>query len=164
MKVIYCTNGATCSVDDEDFPLLSRHTWYQNNSGYATTEINRNRILMHRLVFGPVRGKYLVDHKDQNKLNNQKTNLRIASKQENSINCKHRKNSKTGYRGVRELNGRYQAYTTYNGKQVSFGVYDTAELAARARDSGMLGLHGPDFVALNFLVLGGINGTVLKLS
>lgn len=45
---------------------------------------------MHRIIaeefIGPISDKYVVDHKDRNRTNNQFTNLRIVTESENAQN------------------------------------------------------------------------------
>jgi hypothetical protein len=33
MKEIFCKNGELALCDDEDYPLLSRFTWYMGSAG-----------------------------------------------------------------------------------------------------------------------------------
>lgn len=91
-KVIKCTNGMKVLIDEEDYPLLSRHNWYINysvNRPYAITKLKTDQssiwrcIFMHHLILGTA---VEIDHKDQNPLNNQKHNLRPSTRQENGWN------------------------------------------------------------------------------
>lgn len=91
-KIIVCTDGTEVLVDAEDYPLLSRHGWYINWSKDRPNAITKMKtdqstiwrcIFMHHLILGTA---VETDHKDQNPLNNQKHNLRPATRQQNGWN------------------------------------------------------------------------------
>lgn len=52
-------------VDDEDYPVISRHTWHKEMNGnvwYAWTLIGVNKkASMHRLIFG-AKLSHVIDH------------------------------------------------------------------------------------------------------
>lgn len=75
-------------VDDEDYPLLSRFKWYVSDNGYATTQVrDLKHLKMHHLVWGAIEQKKLViDHLNNNRLDNRKSNLRLCSQKDNSDN------------------------------------------------------------------------------
>jgi len=84
-------------VDDDDFEKLNGIKWYLNQYGYV---VNRNR-LMHRIICNLKTGDNLfVDHKDGDRLNNCKSNLRICTHSQNAHNRKINKNNTSGYKGV----------------------------------------------------------------
>lgn len=102
MKVIKPTQGKQAIVDDVDFDSLNRHKWHVSkgrNTFYAGTwirkEESRHYVRMHNLIMG--KG---VDHVDGNGFNNQRSNLRMATIEQNSANSKIRKDNKSGYKGV----------------------------------------------------------------
>lgn len=92
MKEISPTNDSTLKikVDDEDYPLLSRFNWYISDSGYAMTQIRGEKhIRMHHLVWGAIGNtKLVIDHLNNNRLDNRKSNLRLCSQKDNSNNRK----------------------------------------------------------------------------
>jgi hypothetical protein len=81
----------TALVDDEDFPVVSRHKWYilwSKNLPYAFTKLYNESgkgktFLMHHLILG---SSSQVDHENHNTLDNQKGNMRPATHQENGWN------------------------------------------------------------------------------
>lgn len=89
VKEIVCKNGEIALCDDEDYPLLSRFTWYmgselKNGGGYPCCFIygkknTRKQIFMHQLVMAG----FMADHRDLNKMNAQKDNLRVCTREEN---------------------------------------------------------------------------------
>lgn len=90
MKEIKPTNNSKLKiiVDDEDYPLLSRFNWYISDMGYAMTQMTGHKhIRMHILIYGAMPQRHLViDHKNRNKLDNRKNNLRAVTISENVKN------------------------------------------------------------------------------
>lgn len=130
-------------VDDEDYPIVSRITWSLDNKGYPHT----SKFRIHQLVTGL--SFKLVDHKDRNKLNNKKSNLRAASVAQNNANADIHKDSTTGFKGVTfvKRSGKYMARL---GSRKSFlGNFECAEDAARAYDKAAKAKFG-EFAHLNF--------------
>lgn len=82
-----------------------------------------------------------VDHRNGNKLDNRRENLRLLKRPDNmrNPNDKPRSTNRSGYRGVsfvarRERYGKpWMAYVTVNYKTVNLGWYATVEEAAAAR-------------------------------
>ena len=87
MKTIKLSNSDNfVKVDDEDYPVLSRLNWYVSDCGYAVTDSPVKHLKMHKLIIGPIRQNAVIDHIDRDKLNNQKSNLRVVSQKENCRN------------------------------------------------------------------------------
>lgn len=96
----------------------------------------RKGNMLARMVYstfkGPIPEGKDIDHKDRNPLNNNLTNLRIASRAENVANCKGR--NKFGYpKGIKRTKaGNWEARTTRMGKGVYLGTHPTQEEAVAA--------------------------------
>lgn len=91
MKQIYLPGGYIATVDDEDYTFLSQYGWCLNNNKaknkYAVAFIKNQKVEMHRLIMGCVKGDgKMIDHRDRNSLNNQKSNLRLCTNSENQKN------------------------------------------------------------------------------
>lgn len=105
--------------DIEDYDKIKEYYWTIRN-GYVATRKTKNKnseiIYLHRAILGLNRNDNLMaDHINHDKLDNQKSNLRIVTLAENNINTKLSKNNKTGIIGV--------SYNKYNGKwDVRLGV------------------------------------------
>lgn len=161
MKEIKLTKGFVALVDDRDYAELSRHKWQAQENGrrvYATRNGHRlgddgkrirTKVYMHREIMG--NALFHVDHRDGDGLNNQRSNLRLATRTENQGNVKIRSSNTSGYRGVSwEANARkWRAGIGRNGKRSYIGLFSSAEDAARAYDDAARQYFG-EFATLNF--------------
>ena len=142
-------------VDDGDYERLvqSGFRWYllpNNGIDYVYGYGPETTCALHRFILNAKSGE-LVDHKDRDGLNNQRSNLRIANRTQNQANRKINCNNKSGYKGVYfcTYNFRYRAQIRYNGKNIRLGRYRTAEEAALAYDKAAKKYFG-EFARLNF--------------
>jgi HNH endonuclease/AP2 domain len=90
-----------------------------------------------------------IDHKDRNRLNNQRDNLRSATRQEQVQNTTKRKNTASKYKGVSWWKNKWKARIVINGKSIHLGYFDNEEDAARAYDRAAKRAFG-EFMVLNF--------------
>lgn len=140
-KYVYCTRGI--------------------KTEYSTVY---ERVLLHRLIVYGKGNAHLkneqVDHKDRNRLNNRRSNLRICSMSQNMANVGPRFKGK--YKGVhdekkyRNLSKPFGSYISYIDaksrglrKREYLGRYKTAEEAALAYDKRAKEIWG-EFAYLNF--------------
>lgn len=135
-------------VDDEDFEYLNQFRW-SLPSGYAgrtiTVDGKRSAILMHREIMGCTKGDgQEVDHIDGNRLNNQRSNLRLVTRTQNHGNCRHRDNCSSKFKGVTlvKRTGKWQAQITCNYKDYYLGSFMTETDAALAYNKKALELFG----------------------
>ena len=150
-------------VDDEDYEYLNQFNWhaFKNcNTYYVIRNVSlklvstHTSISMHRTIMNTTKGME-VDHIDHNGLNNQKSNLRNCTMQQNQTNRRSYGESK--YLGVSFIHGKYknkklkyiQAAIQSNKKLIYLGCFKTEEEAARAYDTKAKELHG-EFANLNF--------------
>jgi HNH endonuclease len=152
MKEIQLTQGKVALVDDEDYErLMAMGKWHasqnrKNGNWYAKvglksdTKCGRTSIGMHRVVLGS--DFKVIDHEDGNGLNNQKSNLRGCTHQQNQMNKRMSKGSKTGFKGVFVHGKRYVAKCTFNKRCVHLGSFVKAEDASRAYDEFVLSRFG----------------------
>ncbi|RZL19918.1 MAG: hypothetical protein EOO89_01875 [Pedobacter sp.] len=98
----------------------------------------QHQVYPHRLVatafIDNPNNKPFVDHIDGNGLNNNVSNLRWATKQENDRNRKLSKHNKLGIKGVsHRKSGKYRARIKVNGVEIYLGTYELLEDAIKAR-------------------------------
>lgn len=150
MKVLKLTNGEITKLDDDDFEYFSRWQWHwcgRPNERYVVRwrDDKKGKIYLHvEIAKRAFSFKEKVDHIDGNRLNNQKENLRPASKAQNSMNRGPQSNSTTGYKGVyySKQTMKYQAKINYYGICRHLGFFTDLEEAARAYDKAAKIFHG----------------------
>lgn len=121
------------------------------SDGYVHIKINGAAYMAHRLAWLYVNGVWPeghIDHIDGEKTNNAILNLRDVSR---SINLQNQKRAHVGKKSGLPLGvhfsrgGRFMAQIRINGKNKSFGTFDTPEIAheayLKAKES-----HHPGFV------------------
>lgn len=140
-------------VDDADFEFVSIDQWRatkQHNSRivYAVSTSQTN-VSMHVLMLGKTPG-LVSDHIDFDGLNNQRSNLRQITQQQNTFHQRLRKDNRSGFRGVfLNEHGKWVAFINNNGKTLYLGQFPTPEKAALARDDAAMELRG-EWAELNF--------------
>jgi hypothetical protein len=87
-------------------------------------------VMLHNFILG-VKG---LDHKNRNKLDCRRENLRIASQGENTFNASKRKNTTSLWKGVswNENMGKWVAQIQVNKKKIFLGVFNFEFDAAQA--------------------------------
>jgi hypothetical protein len=141
-------------VDDADYPRLSVHRWYLS-AGYARRTVksagHTRNIAMHAEVLGTGPGVE-ADHKDLDKLNNQRGNLRPCTRSQNEA-AKPKCAGKSRFKGVYfdTCKGRWRAMVQRDGRQSHIGYFRSEEDAARAYDARACELFG-EFARPNFPV------------
>jgi HNH endonuclease len=151
------TNGRATVVSAEDFDLVSRWSWFASKGShtwYAVRKEGSREVAMHRVIMGVTDPEIHVDHIDGNGLNNQRSNLRIATRAQNQHNRGLSRNNKSGRKGVhRHTGGRWRAGIRVNRRQIDLGLFDDLEAAAAAYDAAALEYYG-EFARTNARILG----------
>ena len=130
-------------IDAADLPLVLGLRWRLHTGGYAHTS---PALYMHRRILD-VPADVQVDHVNGHRLDNRRSNLRVATVAQQAMN--RRASSATGFKGVSPHRGRYQARIMRDGRHRVLGCYSDAEEAARAYDAAAVELFGA-FARLNF--------------
>lgn len=155
-KQIQLSKGKYTIVDDEDFEYLNQWKWCVNSAGYAVRTVNfktssgkktTTTIRMHRVILKPLPGMQ-VDHIDNDKLNNQKSNLRECTNEENGRNKGLPNTNSSGFKGVEKRNRRWRAAIKVSQRKIHLGFFSCPIEAARAYNAAALKYHG-EFAKLN---------------
>ena len=107
--------GQFAETDPDALHFIEEYIWGVDANGYVAAWDTKNskRLLLHRLILP---GHRMVDHIDNNRLNNRKSNLRPATFVINGRNRKSSKNNKSGVNGVykRKIHGRRNYVASWN--------------------------------------------------
>ncbi len=149
MRQIYLSNSdLVVLIDDSDFELVTQYRWQWQKPGHAVTCSHGTTILMHCLIMGPSpKDGLIVDHRDDNGLNNQRSNLRFATYGQNCQRGNFKiKNKTSNFRGVRydALRDRYRASIYFNNKEKFLGRFNTEKAAAIAYNVAARELFGDE--------------------
>jgi len=162
--------GFKVLVDDEDYEYLNRWQWHISKSKtgcYAkryeyNADGTKYHVCMHRVIMGIFDPNIEVDHIDHNGLNNQKSNLRNCSGDDNRRNrSKSGKSSTSKYLGVylrvrKNKDGVYKCWVSRLHKR---GIKETVrhypfteegEIAAAKRHDELAKKYYGEFANLNF--------------
>lgn len=118
-------------VDDDDFIYLSQYKWHAlkaRNGFYAARNEKGKTILMHRLILNCPK-THEVDHKNMDRLDNRKENLRIATRSQNRNNQKLSKNNTTGFKGIYYNKKRksWESFIKANNKHIYLGKFNSPQ-------------------------------------
>ena len=145
---------AKCSL--QHFEELKKFKWYKNN-GYVLAMVNFVLVKMHRYIVTVLEKQlipenYVIDHKNNDRLDNQLNNLRIASFTQNSVNRKKSENTSSQFKGVYKIGNVFQVKGSINGESVYIGSSKIEKNAAIMYDKWCV--HASDFYegfrSLNF--------------
>lgn len=157
MKTISLTQGKVALVDDADYAAVSAFKWcaYKTSRGHFYAKRNVRKPdgkqhiqFLHHFLMPGVR----VDHRDGDGLNNQRHNLRPATRQQNRQAFQRKKPDATSqFRGVTWLatDKKWQAQLGHNGRTFYLGRFADETEAAKAYDKAARERFG-EFASLNF--------------
>lgn len=154
-RLIPLSQGQVALVDIEDFEELNQWSWHcffdKSHQGfYARRALpGEKKVLMHRYIMRAT-PDVDVDHRDTDSLNNRRSNLRVATRQQNCFNRGKNQNNNSGYKGVawHKAGNKWRASIAVNRKTKWLGLFNTAEEAAIAYNLAALEFHG-EFAYLN---------------
>lgn len=166
------SSGLIAWLDEEDRELTI-HNWTVKKAGtqefphyYAYRKWRAGRAygeyFLHNEVWERMMGSklprgFLVDHINGDKLDNRRSNLRLATRKDNEANKRKRRTQAGGdpsskYKGVSKISdGRkkcWRATITYEKRQIKLGTYYSEEDAARAYNKAALEYYS-EFAHLN---------------
>jgi hypothetical protein len=150
--------GRFTIVEPGDFYRLNHFQWFANGNSeriYAVRNIlathEKGKILpLHREIMRPPEG-LVIDHKNGDSLDNRRSNLRLATRAQNSYNCQKRKNTTSKYIGVffNKRRKYWEAQIRHKGKHIWLGGFHSEIEAAKAYDAAAKKCFG-EFARLNF--------------
>ena len=106
------------------------------------------REWLHRFILkAPPR--LVVDHINNNPLDNRRCNIRLCTQSENKQNSQVARTSKTGFKGVTVCGDSFKASITLRGKNRILGYFPGADLAAKVYDLAAVDFFG-EFAKTNF--------------
>jgi hypothetical protein len=143
MKELTIHGGHKVFLDDEDYDKVIEHPWLLK-SGYP---FNWYKGYMQNFIMGVDSG---VDHIDRNKLNMQKSNLRLATYSQQNANRSKMQTRKTTsrYKGVYWDRGKWKAQITLDYKTKHLGRFSDEWEAAEAYNKAAIERFG-EFAHLN---------------
>jgi len=130
---------ALVSAEDTDLMTFNWFAHYSKKAYYAyrmsTRKVGKRQIIkMHRIILERILGRTLEpneypDHKNGNGLDNQRSNLRLATAAQNSQNMGKPITNTSGYKGVcwSRRAGKWLVQIRVNGKRLYLGYYHTPE-------------------------------------
>jgi len=149
------THGVYALIDSEDAPLVQLWDWSAHwakntRSYYAIRSIilpSGKRITesMHQRVYPNVPLGYRTDHRNINTLDNRKSNLRAATRDQQSQNRRRLSSSTSGFKGVSphsQMPGRWVAEIKVNKKRIYLGFFSDPQKAYAAYCSAATKYHG----------------------
>ena len=150
LALVPLTRGYFAVISAVDARAVGAFNWWYhgpNGYGYAlNTRKGTGALFLHRFIadrMGLSR-KREIDHEDGDHLNCRRSNLRPATKSQNSQNAKLRKDNTSGVKGVtwHAPSRTWEARITANKKSIFLGNYATVAEAAVHVNAARLALHG----------------------
>lgn len=144
-------------VDAEDYSNVKKYRW-RTFQKYAIAEVGGRSVMMHRFIMGDSNG-VTYDHRNGFGLDNRRSNIRVATREENMRNRnkvrffgRPDRPASSKYKGVswRTDRHRWQAYIGGGplNRRESLGCHATEELAAAAYNEAAIVKFG-EFAKLN---------------
>lgn len=138
---IVLARGLRCLISTDDIDMIKDKVWgWSATNGVInqkTTNGKNRHVKIHRLIMGARIGQ-VIDHKNGEKLDNRRSNLRIVKQWENMINIKSRP-----LRNI-YLNSSNNYFVQMRRNSVSFrkGTYKSLSEAISVRDDMAKKIHG----------------------
>lgn len=153
IQTISLSKGKEVLIDSSDYEFLSQWKWCYAG-GYAIRQeavsdgrVRQRHVKMHRVINSTPDGMF-TDHINGNTLDNRRVNLRTVTPQQNSLNRKGSRKSKSGYKGVYWNKHRNKwtvfVWTVKDGKRqrIYGGIYKDKHEAAKKYNKLVSQLYG----------------------
>lgn len=116
-------------IDKDNYDDVKEYKWCLNHYGYAISERSfkeNGNLFLHQFIINKKENR-IIDHINQNTLDNRISNLRYATKQTNSMN------SKVIGVSYRKDTNKWSAMIVVNGKRILLGCFEDYDDAIIAR-------------------------------
>lgn len=127
----FVINNTDITIDEEDWDKIKNIRWYLDENR-INAKINGEWWKLHNYILNT---RQLIDHIDRDGYNNQKSNLRLASKSQNAMNSKLRSDNSSGIKGISWSNEKrkWHAYISVNKKRKFIGYFEDLKEASKSR-------------------------------
>lgn len=120
---------------------------YVSRDGYYQGSIFNRLHLAHRVIWAMQTGQWPtseIDHADCNGCNNEWSNLRLATRSENTCNTRRRSDNTSGIKGLSwdQRRQKWKARIYLQDKEISLGRFASFEQAKCTLTEARLALHG----------------------
>ena len=163
-KVIYLTQGKETTVNELDYIKHGHHKWFAikqrgENRYYAVrkgTKLDGDRqgirIFLHAEIMNTP-ADMDTDHINGDGLDNRAdVNLRIITRQQNTMNKGKNKNNKSGYKGVSlHKSGSWRSEINVGGNKIYLGIFKCKHEAARVWNFAARMYHGYKYCYTNII-------------
>ena len=110
-------------VSEDDYDRVNAHRWHLVPGGYANSTINQVNIRMHHFVFKKPKENHVIDHINQDKLDNRRCNLHEITYSANRNNIsKTNTDTSSKYKGVNYVKRQSVFRSRYDGIQLYRGL------------------------------------------
>lgn len=153
MREIKLTQGQVALVDDEDYDYLMQWKWYAKldkssnryyvrRNGRKSDGLNKDKTIsmQNQLLNTPV--GMVVDHLNRDPTHNYRSNLRLCTPAQNSLNHRVNINAYSKFKGVSKNGMRWRARICFQNKRMYLGTFDTEEQAYKAYCIASKKYHG----------------------
>lgn len=134
---------------DKQYDFLLKKIWVTSH-GYVKFRHEKKDVYLHRYIMNIQDKNIKIDHKNGNKLDNRRENLRICTQSENCRNKRIRKDNKSGMTGIywRKNRNKWQVQICLNGTRYTGGCHDDLFSAIKSRMQLANKIHG-EFADIN---------------
>ena len=138
--LLYDKNGDVrnekCLIDIDDVEKVRNYKWSLfSKENRVSTGKTKERIFIYNLIMDNLDKTFIVDHINNNPLDNRKCNLRKTDFNGNMKNKKVASNNTSGVKGVSfcKKEQKWKAYININKKRINLGTFSNKDDAINAR-------------------------------
>jgi hypothetical protein len=136
-------------IDREGYEDVVKYRWFLKKRGYVWANINKKQISLSHFIKGKPTEKCVIDHINNDKLDNRKSNLKNATQGQNSQNKKKtNKETSSQFIGVSKKKNNKWEVSCGN---IYLGRYNTEKEAGEIYDKYVLLKYGKDASTNNLI-------------